>query len=68
MIQIGDTMRRKLRIYDPAGCQTSETMVDATVIYIHPERRFYTLECKLPGGYKIRETEYFFPRCGMEQY
>lgn len=67
-MKVGDKVRRTLKIYDAAGCQTVKTEVEAEIIFIHPERRFYTLECKLPGGYKIRETEYFFPRCGMERY
>lgn len=69
MLQIGDKVRRAIKVYDPAGDSSggkaAETTVDATVVYIHPELRFYTLECKMPGGRSFRETEYFYPRCGQ---
>lgn len=67
MIHLGDKIKRTLRIYDAAGCQTVATKLEAEVVYIHPERRFYTLEYRLPGGHRIRETEYFYPRCGMDR-
>lgn len=67
MIQLGDKVRRKIRICDPAAesATPTETNVAATVVYIHPKRRFYTIECEMPGGRSFRETEYFYPRCGM---
>lgn len=32
-----------------------------TVIYIHPQRRFYTVQFDMPGG-KCCESFYFYPR------
>ena len=34
----------------------------ATVIYIHPDRRFYTVEFSFPQGRTCRESYYFYPR------
>lgn len=66
MICVGDKITRRIAIYDASqGSALTETNVDAVVVYIHPERRFYTIECKMPGGRSFRETMYFFPRCGM---
>lgn len=67
MIHLGDKVRRRIRIYDAASNQTVELTVEATVVYIHPERRYYTIDCPMPGGRSFRETMYFFPRCGMER-
>ena len=67
MIQIGDKVKRKVNIYDPdrgTGGLGAKLTVEATVVYIHPQNRFYTLRFDLPGG-SYRETEYFAPRCGM---
>ena len=36
----------------------------ATVVYIHPQRRFYTVEFDLPRGRKCRESYYFPDRAG----
>lgn len=36
----------------------------ATVVYIHPQRRFYTVEFNLPRGRKCRESYYFPDRAG----
>ena len=58
MIRVGDVVRRTLKIYDDDGNNTRERQVDATVVYIHPSKRFYTLEYKIPGG-TFRETEFF---------
>ena len=67
MIHLGDKITRRIAIYDASrGPAAVMTDVEATVIYIHPERRFYTIECKMPGGRSFRETLYFYPRCGME--
>lgn len=33
-----------------------------TVVYIHPQRRFYTVRFDAPGG-KFCESFYFYPRC-----
>ena len=68
MIELGQKLKRRIKIYDPAaGGTMSETTVDAEVIWIHPELRFYTILCRMPGGRSFRETEYFYPRCGMDK-
>lgn len=66
MIHLGDKINRTIAVYDAAagGAPTPAT-VEATVVYIHPERRFYTIECKMPGGRSFRDTLYFHPRSGM---
>lgn len=67
MIQLGDKVNRKIRIYDASrGPQPVTVTMEAEVVYIHPEHRYYTIECKMPGGRSFRESLYFFPRCGME--
>ena len=58
MIRVGDVLRRTLKIYDDDGNNMRERQVDAKVVYIHPSKRFYTLEYKIPGG-TFRETEFF---------
>lgn len=63
MIRVGDVLRRTLKIYDDDGNNMRERQVDAKVVYIHPSRRFYTLEFKIPGG-TFRETEFFGRRKG----
>lgn len=66
MIRVGDKVARQIAIYDASrGPAPVMTSVEATVVWIHPERRFYTIECKMPGGRSFRETMYFYPRCGM---
>lgn len=35
-----------------------------TVVYIHPQRRFYTVEFDMPRGRKCRESYYFPDRAG----
>ena len=60
MIHLGDMVRRKIAIFDPErprGNPEKKT-VEATVVYIHPERRYDTLEYHCAGG-TYRESEYF---------
>ncbi len=65
MIRLGDKVTRKISIYDASrGPSAVVQNVDATVVYIHPLRRYYTIECKMPAGRSFRESLYFFPRCG----
>ena len=60
MIQVGDKVRRVIKVWDPVkGAAPVDTPVEATVVYIHPQNRFYTIECKMPGGRSFRETLYF---------
>lgn len=68
MIQVGDKVNRKIRVYDASrGPLPVETVTPGTVIYIHPEHRFYVIEVEMPAGRHFRETMYFYPRCGMER-
>ena len=66
MIQIGDKIRRRIKIYDPSADKGKprETTIETEVVYIHPQRRYYTIRCQMPGGRYFHETMYFFPRCG----
>jgi len=51
-----------MKVYDAdrkAGGETAEVTVDATVVYIHPERRFYTLRYELGPGRSFRESFFF---------
>ena len=57
-MKVGDVLKRRLVIYDAFGNDMREREVDAKVVYIHPSKRFYTLEYKIPGG-TFRETEFF---------
>ena len=67
-IRVGDRMRRKVKIYDSAvGPKPTETAVDATVVYIHPTCRFYTLLYDFGPGRSFRESE-FFPAGVRERY
>lgn len=67
MIRVGDRVRRIIPVYDSTqGAAPVPTAVEAVVVYVHPERRFYTVECKMPGGRAFRETLYFSPRRGTE--
>ena len=59
MIQIGDKVKRKVNIYDPdrgTGGLGAKLTVEATVVYIHPERRYYTLRYDLGPGRSFREA------------
>jgi len=50
-MKLGDKVKRRLKCYDPdLGPHETETTVEATVVYIHPLRRFITLRYDLPGG------------------
>jgi len=60
-LTVGDKIKKRMKIWDPdrkAGGKPSEVTVDATVVYIHPERRYYTLRYDLPGG-SYRESEFY---------
>ena len=57
MIRLGDHIKHKLKVYDSAiGGKATEVTVDATVVYIHPERRYYTLRYDLGPGRSFREA------------
>ena len=67
-IRVGDRMMRKVKIYDSAvGPKPTETAVDATVVYIHPMCRFYTLLYDFGPGRSFRESEPF-PAAVRERY
>ena len=50
-IQIGDTVMERIQL----DKGRSTVPYKGTVIYIHPERRFYRAEFELAGG-KVRES------------
>ena len=59
-MKVGDKIRHRLKVYDSTiGGNLTETTVDATVVYIHPERRFYTLRFDLGPGRSFRESFFF---------
>ena len=64
MIQVGDKVRRLIKVYDPESKTFCTESMETTVVYIHPERRYYVVRCDMPGGRHFHETLYFFPRCG----
>ena len=64
MIEVGDKVRRLIKVYDPESRTFSTESMETTVVYIHPERRYYVVRCDMPGGRFFHETLYFFPRCG----
>ena len=55
---VGDKLKRRMKIYDAdrTSGKPTETTVDATVVYIHPERRYYTLRFELGPGRSFRES------------
>lgn len=50
-VKVGDIVMERL-MFDKGK---STTPYKGTVIYVHPEGRFYRAEFKLPGG-KVRES------------
>lgn len=59
-IRVGDRMKRTVKICDSAvGPKPTETTMDATVVYIHPEHRYYTLHYDFGPGRSFRESELF---------
>lgn len=67
-IRVGDSMKRTVKIYDSSvGPKPTETAVDATVVYIHPTCRFYTLLYSFGPGRSFRESEPF-PAGVRERY
>ena len=55
---VGDKLKRRMKIYDAdrTSGKPTETTVDATVVYIHPEQRYYTLRFELGPGRSFRES------------
>lgn len=66
---VGDKLKRRMKIYDAdrTSGKPTETTVDATVVYIHPTCRFYTLLYSFGPGRSFRESE-FFPAGVRERY
>ena len=50
-MKVGDTVTERL-MFDKGR---STSLYTGTVIYVHPEGRFYRAEFELPGG-KVRES------------
>ena len=58
-MKVGDKLMQRMKVYDAdrkTGGQTAELTVDATVVYIHPERRFYVLRYDMGPGRSFREA------------
>lgn len=65
-IKIGDKLPGMVPSYGStcSGFVSDGQAFTATVVYIHPQRRFYTVEFDLPRGRKCRESYYFPDRAG----
>ena len=67
-IRVGDRVQRTVKMYDSSiGQKPTETTVEATVVYIHPTCRYYTLRYGFGPGRSFRESE-FFPAGVRERY
>lgn len=64
MIRVGDRITRRIKVYDASTRTMVTESMETTVVWIHPEKRFYVVRCDMPGGRFFHETLYFFPRCG----
>ena len=64
MIEVGDRIKRQIKVYDPQTRTFAAETMETTVVWIHPERRYYVVRCDMPGGRFFHEALYFFPRCG----
>jgi len=60
-MKVGDLVPRQTM--EGLGRNHTRVTVSGRCVYIHPRRRFYTLEFKLPGG-TIRESYNFQHRRG----
>lgn len=60
-MQIGDKKTGVVNLGDCRGITKT-----GTVVYIHPDRRFYTVEYELGSG-KVRESYYFPARNGTDE-
>ena len=58
-VRVGDKIKIAPTLEDRAG-----TEVTATVVYIHPKRRYYVAEYRSGGGCLLRETLPFWHRAG----
>ena len=45
-----------------------KTGIPGVVVYIHPQRRFYSIEFDMGRGRHCRESFYFPARSGPERY
>ena len=58
-MNVGDKLKRRMKVYDAdrkEGGAAAEVTVDATVVYIHPEKRYYVLRFELGPGRSFREA------------
>lgn len=65
-IKIGDKLPGMVPSYGVSctGFVSDGQAFTGTVVYIHPQRRFYTVEFDMPRGRKCRESYYFPDRAG----
>ena len=59
MMKIGDKIRRKISF--GAEYSSSQPIREGVVVYIHPERRFYTLEFTFRKGGTVRKFRESYP-------
>ena len=52
MVSVGDRVMRKIYYGDGGGLLPAE---EGTVVYVHPEGRFYTVEFTFPGAWGVRK-------------
>jgi len=65
-MKLGDTVREQINVFAPSGISIPKQPVKktaGTVVYIHPQGRFYTLRFDFPLG-AIHESYYFPERTG----
>lgn len=54
-MKVGDKVRKKMAWTEVGRAIKKHDVATGTVIFVHPEGRFYTVEFDLPGG-KVRAT------------
>lgn len=60
---VGDPIRRVPSFGNELTSLDAKKTLQGRVIYIHPERRYYTVELTTDKGHTIRES-YYFPGRG----
>lgn len=60
MIRIGDTLMAKPVTFGGRDQTGARKAMPGTVIFVHPQRRFCTLEFTVGLGAKIRESFYIY--------
>ena len=63
-MQIGDILTLRPTVWGSGSDIVNSDPQPCRVVYIHPQRRFYTVEFDMPRGRKCRESYYFPDRAG----